>query len=105
LVSQEIDAVETGRLSGPSVSYGTITLSDLGVVELGSTNAPATWSPSGPFTVNADSAVVFNFGATNTSHSEMNSTASITFNFGLIKANFVATPAAGVTYGPLVLTT
>jgi hypothetical protein len=103
-IAEEIDLSGTGELSGSSVSFGTISLSDESVAQLGSANAPATWTVSGPITVNPETEVIYNFGSNNTSHSEISSSTTVTFvGSSLIKGAFVATPTTGLTYGPLVL--
>jgi hypothetical protein len=103
-IGEEIDLSGTGKLSGTSVSFGTISLSDQSIAQLGSANAPATWTVSGPITANPETEVIFNFGSNNTSHSEISSSSTVTFvGSSLIKGVFVATPSAGLTYGPLIL--
>ncbi len=61
----------------------------------------ATWS-TGPLTLNDGTQVVINFASNNTTHSTINSTDAVTINGGVLKLNFVTTPALGVTYGPFI---
>jgi hypothetical protein len=101
---QPINVSGFGKVSGSTGTYGPITLTDEGIAQLGNANAPATWTVSGPITADSETEVIFNFGSNNTSHSEISSTAAVTFNgASLIKGIFVATPSAGLTYGPLIL--
>jgi hypothetical protein len=101
---QPINVSGSGKVSGSTGTYGPITLTDQGIAELGSANAPATWSTAGAFSADPETEVIFNFGSNNTSHSEISSSTTVTFvGSSLMKGAFVATPTAGLTYGPLVL--